>query len=180
MKSSKKDFLTFIVPLKNMKDQNNLVKVHTVKYSKFFFKFTFCKCKNKKTGELLAVKKIKMDKEKEGVKISLLKFQFPITAIREINILKSPELNKVKNIIKLKQVITKTEQPRFYMIFEYAKHDLAGLIDFKINFKEQDIKCIIKQIIEGLWSLHQLNIIHRDLKSSNILITNEGKFFKNF
>lgn len=72
-------------------------------------------------------------------------------------------------------MITKVDQPRFYMIFEYAKHDLAGLIDHKINFKEQDIKCIMKQIIEGLYNLHQLNIIHRDLKSSNILITQDGK-----
>lgn len=39
-----------------------------VKYSKSFLNFTQkSKSKNKKTGEILAVKKIKMDKEKEGV-----------------------------------------------------------------------------------------------------------------
>ena len=45
-------------------------------------------------GEIVALKKIRMDNEKEG---------FPITAIREIKILKSLDH---KNVIKLKEIVT--------------------------------------------------------------------------
>lgn len=45
-------------------------------------------------GEIVALKKVRMDNEKEG---------FPITAIREIKILKSLDH---KNVIKLKEIVT--------------------------------------------------------------------------
>jgi serine/threonine protein kinase len=50
--------------------------------------------KEKATGEIVALKKIRMDNEREG---------FPITAIREIKILKS--LNH-KNVVRLKEIVT--------------------------------------------------------------------------
>ncbi|KAL0437132.1 UNVERIFIED_CONTAM: Cyclin-dependent kinase C-2 [Sesamum radiatum] len=49
-----------------------------------------------KTGEIVALKKIRMDNEREG---------FPITAIREIKILK--KLHH-ENVIKLKEIVTST------------------------------------------------------------------------
>ncbi|KAG9147672.1 hypothetical protein Leryth_015735 [Lithospermum erythrorhizon] len=52
--------------------------------------------KEKKTGEIVALKKIRMDNEKEG---------FPITAIREIKILKKLQH---ENVIKLKEIVTST------------------------------------------------------------------------
>lgn len=63
--------------------------------------------RNKETNEQVALKKIRMDNEKEGVSCFsfILKclFQFPITAIREIKILK--ELRH-ENIIQLKEIVT--------------------------------------------------------------------------
>eukprot|EP00793_Prasinoderma_coloniale_P000668 PRCOL_00003818-RA len=50
--------------------------------------------RDKETGEIVALKKVRMDKEKEGV---------PITAIREIKILKalnSPYIVKLKEIVR--------------------------------------------------------------------------------
>ena len=52
------------------------------------------KAKNKETGEVVALKRVRMDNEKEG---------FPITAIREIKILKV--LNH-KNVVRLKEIVT--------------------------------------------------------------------------
>jgi len=127
----------------------------------------FLKQKNKKTGEICAVKNIKKEKEKEG---------FPITAIREINILKS--LNH-ENIVNLKQIISHKDKESFYMIFEYVEHDLAGLIDANITLTEGEIKSLIQQILKAMWYLHtgpqgRKSIIHRDIKASNVLITKEG------
>ncbi len=49
--------------------------------------------KNRETGEIVALKKVRMDNEKEG---------FPITAIREIKILKS--LTHI-NVVKMKEIV---------------------------------------------------------------------------
>jgi serine/threonine protein kinase len=68
------------------------------------------KARNIETGDLVAIKKIKMDKEKEGV---------PITSIREINILKTL---KHPNIVNLIDVISVELKPNFYMVFEFVDH----------------------------------------------------------
>jgi serine/threonine protein kinase len=63
--------------------------------------------RNKINGEIVALKKVRMDNEKEG---------FPITAIREIKILK--ELDH-ENIIKLKEIVTSkgTEARKSALLF---------------------------------------------------------------
>jgi cyclin-dependent kinase 12/13 len=117
----------------------------------------------------VALKKILMDNEKEG---------FPITAIREIMILK--RLNH-ENIIKLIEIVTSKpseknkQRGNVYLVFEYMEHDLTGLIDNKISFTVSQIKCILHQLLTGVQYMHSNNIIHRDIKGANILINNKGQ-----
>lgn len=130
-----------------------------------------------KTGEVVALKKIRMDNEREG---------FPITAIREIKILK--KLHH-ENVIKLKEIVTspgpeKDEQGRpegnkykggIYMVFEYMDHDLTGLSDRPgMRFSVPQIKCYMRQLLTGLHYCHVNQVLHRDIKGSNLLIDNEG------
>ncbi|XP_043720293.1 cyclin-dependent kinase C-2-like isoform X2 [Telopea speciosissima] len=130
-----------------------------------------------KTGEIVALKKIRMDNEREG---------FPITAIREIKILK--KLHH-ENVIKLKEIVTspgpeKDEQGRpdgnkykggIYMVFEYMDHDLTGLSDRPgMRFSVPQIKCYMRQLLTGLHYCHVNQVLHRDIKGSNLLIDNEG------
>jgi len=115
----------------------------------------------------VALKKIKMDNEKEG---------FPITAIREIKILKSL---RHENIVDLKEIVTsKAPDGRLkhvYMVFEYLDHDLAGLLDSpEVTLTEAHTKCYMKQLLNGVHYMHRNKILHRDIKGSNLLINNNG------
>ena len=62
----------------------------------------------------------------------------------------------------------------FYLVFEYLKHDLQGLINMKTNFDMPQLKCIMFQILQGVHYLHAKGVIHRDIKGANILISSEG------
>ncbi|KPP67523.1 cyclin-dependent kinase 13-like [Scleropages formosus] len=130
------------------------------------------KAKDKDTGELVALKKVRLDNEKEG---------FPITAIREIKILR--QLNH-KSIINMKEIVTdkedaldfKNDKGAFYLVFEYMDHDLMGLLESGlVHFNESHIKSFMRQLMEGLAYCHKKNFLHRDIKCSNILLNNKGQ-----
>lgn len=127
------------------------------------------KAKNKETGEVVALKRVRMDNEKEG---------FPITAIREIKILKV--LNH-KNIVRLKEIVTSKGSDynqgkgSIYMVMEFCDHDLTGLTDAGQKFTVPQIKCYMKQLLEGLAYCHAQKVLHRDIKGSNLLISNDGQ-----
>ncbi|XP_051970096.1 cyclin-dependent kinase 13-like isoform X1 [Xyrauchen texanus] len=130
------------------------------------------KAKDKDTAELVALKKVRLDNEKEG---------FPITAIREIKILR--QLNH-KSIINMKEIVTdkedaldfKNDKGAFYLVFEYMDHDLMGLLESGlVHFNESHIKSFMRQLLEGLDYCHNKNFLHRDIKCSNILLNNKGQ-----
>jgi len=57
---------------------------------------------------------------------------------------------------------------------EYCEYDLKSILNSNVNFSMPQIKFIMKQLIRGLKILHENWIIHRDLKTSNILLNNRG------
>ncbi|EMS57235.1 Cyclin-dependent kinase C-2 [Triticum urartu] len=115
--------------------------------------------KETETNEIVALKKIRMDNEREG---------FPITAIREIKILK--KLHH-QNVIQLKEIVTSPVDGNkykgsIYMVFEYMDHDLTGLADRPgMRFTVPQIKCYMKQLLTGLHYCHVNQVLHRDIKA---------------
>jgi len=55
------------------------------------------------------------------------------------------------------------------------EHDLAGLAALSgQRFTEPQVKCFMRQILEGLRHCHARGVLHRDIKGSNLLIGDNG------
>ena len=61
------------------------------------------------------------------------------------------------------------------MVFEHLTHDLMGLVDSEPKWDVSQLKCILKQMLEGIEHMHSLGYYHRDLKSSNVLVSCDGE-----
>ncbi|XP_048772903.2 cyclin-dependent kinase 9-like [Ostrea edulis] len=127
------------------------------------------KARNRQTRQLVAMKKVLMENEKEG---------FPITALREIKIL---QLLRHENVVDLIEIARTRATPynrmksTFYLIFEFCEHDLAGLLsNANVKFNIGEIKKVMQQLLNGLYFIHSNKILHRDMKAANILITKHG------
>ncbi|TPX74335.1 hypothetical protein CcCBS67573_g04397 [Chytriomyces confervae] len=66
--------------------------------------------------------------------------------------------------------------PSLWLVLEYMDGgELTQVIETHTTLKEPDIAAICKSVIKGLIHLHSRNVIHRDIKSDNILISRDGK-----
>lgn len=132
------------------------------------------KAQSKRTGAIVALKKILMHNEREG---------FPITALREVKLLK---MLSHPNILRLEEMAVERQpgdekgksgkkRATLYMVTPYMDHDLSGMLTNQdINFSIAQIKCYMLQLLEGVRYLHESHILHRDMKAANILISNKG------
>lgn len=58
---------------------------------------------------------------------------------------------------------------------DFCEHDLAGLLNCEdVKFSMSEIKSIMYQLFSALFYIHGNRILHRDMKSSNILVTKLG------
>ncbi|KAG9011926.1 serine/threonine protein kinase, CMGC, CDC2/CDK sub [Tulasnella sp. 427] len=129
---------------------------------------------HKETRAVVALKKILMHNESQGL---------PITAVREIKLLKKM---KHPNVIELVDLVFSDPTPEdkqkngndrkiIWMAFPYMDHDLAGLLkNPSVSLQPSHIKLFMKQLLEGTSYLHRNHILHRDIKSANLLIDRDG------
>jgi cyclin-dependent kinase len=120
------------------------------------------KAKDRVTGEIIALKKIRLEAEDEGI---------PSTAIREISLLK--ELQH-PNIVRLYDVVH-TER-KLTLVFEFLDQDLKKYLDICDSGLDLPIlKSFLYQLLTGVAYCHHHRVLHRDLKPPNLLINREGQ-----
>lgn len=114
---------------------------------------------NKKSGEVVAVKKMK-------------KKYYSWEEC--INLREAKSLRKIShpNIVKLKEVIR--ENDVLYFIFEYMDCNLYQLMKNRVKaFSEVEVRNWCFQIFQGLACMHQRGYFHRDLKPENLLVSKD-------
>jgi cell division cycle 2-like protein len=124
------------------------------------------RAKDKRSDEVVALKRLKMEKEKEG---------FPITSLREINTLLK---GQHPNIVTVREIVVGSNMDKIFIVMDYVEHDLKSLMETmkhkKQVFLPGEVKCLIQQLMRAVAHLHDNWILHRDLKTSNLLLSHKG------
>jgi len=125
------------------------------------------KVKRKIDNQIYALKKVQILNLSEKQKLS---------SLNEIRVLASI---KNKYIINYKEAFIDEKDCTLCLVMEYAdKGDLEKRIKEQKEkgkyFNEKDIWKVFIQIVNGLKSLHDQGIMHRDIKSSNIFLFSNG------
>lgn len=124
------------------------------------------RARDKRTEEIVALKRLKMEKEKEG---------FPITSLREINTLLKAQH---PNIVTVREIVVGSNMDKIFIVMDYVEHDLKSLME-TMKLKKQafipgEVKCLMQQLLRAVAHLHDNWILHRDLKASNLLLSHKG------
>uniref|UniRef100_A0A8C5JYE7 Cyclin-dependent kinase 10-like n=1 Tax=Jaculus jaculus TaxID=51337 RepID=A0A8C5JYE7_JACJA len=115
------------------------------------------------TDEIVALKKVQMDKEKDGI---------PISSLQEITLLLRLHY---PNIVELKEVVVGNHLESISLVLAYCEQDLASLLEnMTAPCSEAQVKRIMLQVLRHLQDLHSNLIMHRDVKASNLLMTDRG------
>lgn len=67
--------------------------------------------------------------------------------------------------------------PRIFLVMEYMEHDLKRVMTtfMKNPFTVSEVKCLFHQLLSGIAFMHANWVVHRDLKTSNLLYDNQGR-----
>jgi serine/threonine-protein kinase BUR1 len=128
------------------------------------------KAVHKASRKFVALKRILMHNEKEGM---------PVTALREIKILKALKHPCIVEILDMFVVPsecfpldfvllsvdppildkgTATDRLSVFMVFPYMDHDLAGLLENeRVKLQPSQIKLYMKQLLEGTEYMHKVS-----------------------
>lgn len=119
------------------------------------------KCRNKTSGQVVAIKKFVESEDDPLVKK---------IALREIRMLKQLKHSNLVNLIEVFR-----RKRKMHLVFEYCDHTLLNELERNPNgVADGVIKSVLWQTLQALNFCHKHNCIHRDVKPENILITKQG------
>lgn len=139
------------------------------------------KAKEKGTGQLVALKKTRLEMDEEGV---------PPTALREVSLLQmlSQSLYVVRLLcvehVDKKNATTGVAKPLLYLVFEYLDTDLKKFIDSHRKgpnprpLPPTQVQSFLFQLLKGVSHCHSHGVLHRDLKPQNLLVDKDKGILK--
>ncbi|RLN25354.1 putative serine/threonine-protein kinase [Panicum miliaceum] len=122
------------------------------------------------SGRVVALKKVRVDGVGEAESARFM--------AREIALLRC--LGDHPHIVRLQGLVTSrlNTAPSLYLVFEYMEHDLTGLTACATasgrRMSLPQVKCYMKQLLSGIEHCHNNGVLHRDIKSSNLLVSSDG------
>ena len=120
------------------------------------------KARDKKTGALVALKKIKHACTEEGI---------PSTSLREIATLKHLQHPCVVKLLDYDY-----KSGKLYLVFEHVDKDLKKYMNSVTGLlKPELIKSYASQLVQGIEYCHLNGVLHRDLKPQNLLVSKDGR-----
>lgn len=152
-----------------MEKYEKLEKVGEGTYGKVY------KARDKTTGQLVALKKTRLEMDEEGV---------PPTALREVSLLQM--LSHSLYVVRLLCVehVDKNGKPLLYLVFEYLDTDLKKFIDSHRKgstprpLPPSLVQSFLYQLCKGVAHCHSHGVLHRDLKPQNLLVDKDKGILK--
>ncbi|CED83063.1 pkinase-domain-containing protein [Phaffia rhodozyma] len=121
------------------------------------------RAREKTTGEIVAIKKLKLDEEKNG---------FPITSLREVMALM---VCRHENVVGVREIVVGDTLTQIFIVMDFIEHDLKSLLSIMpAPFVQSEVKTLLHQLLSATAHCHTNWILHRDLKTSNLLMNNRG------
>ncbi|TGZ83924.1 Pkinase-domain-containing protein [Ascodesmis nigricans] len=123
------------------------------------------RARDTETGEIVALKRLKLERETDG---------FPITSLREIRTLMAAR--RCEGVVGLREVVMGDSLKDVYIVMDFIPHDLKTLFDdMPEPFLLSETKTLLHQLLTAVSFLHSHWILHRDLKTSNLLLSHTGQ-----
>lgn len=114
---------------------------------------------NKQTKNVVAIKVLNLDTQEDEVAEVQQEIQF------------LAELKHVSNVIHYHGSFL--NDTRLWIIMDYCAGGSVRTLLKAGVFEEKYIAIIVRELAIALQAVHKLEVIHRDLKAANVLITNE-------
>lgn len=83
-----------------------------------------------------------------------------------------------ENIVTVREIVVGSNMDKIYIVMDYVEHDLKSLME-TMRLKKQmftigEVKTLMIQLLRAVHHLHDNWILHRDLKTSNLLLSHRG------